>query len=212
MSEIALTPEQEAADAEALQEALQERIMAGDLSVTPDELDRARSLAGFARLRAAAAARRAEEERQARELADAEAHVAAVVKRAGELVSDAPSLEDLLAGAIGAVRAYLDAARVMHDGLREVATAVVGAESLARDKGIESPAERGCGLTSETAWAGKGSDRREVRLGDYATRNVIRALWEGAELGTLSISGEPQLKAELRDYHHDHNRSTFEHL
>jgi hypothetical protein len=211
VSEIALTPGQEVADAEALHQALEDRILDGDESVTPDELTQARGLMRFASLRKAAAERRAEQERHDKAVADAEKYVADVVARATRLVNGAPDLDKLQAGAVEAVRAYIDAARETHDQLRASASEITGAEGTARDLGIESPGDMGCGVNSDLVWVtGKDGKRHDLRLGDFATRAVIRNLWEGAELGTLGIGGEPQLKSELRDYHLDHNRVTFD--
>ncbi|XVV05829.1 hypothetical protein ACQPW3_10735 [Actinosynnema sp. CA-248983] len=62
------TAEQEAAAAEAETGALEERVLAGDESVTADAIEKQRGLSRFARLRAGAAARKAERAKQAARL------------------------------------------------------------------------------------------------------------------------------------------------
>lgn len=59
------TAQDEATEAAALAAALEERVKDGDESVTPAELENARQLKGFAKLRQEAAARKAERAREA---------------------------------------------------------------------------------------------------------------------------------------------------
>lgn len=56
--------EQEAAEAVALVDALEDRVRDGDDAVTPDQIEQARSLGRFARLRAEATARKAEKAKE----------------------------------------------------------------------------------------------------------------------------------------------------
>lgn len=65
--------EQEAEEAARLVDALEERVRQGDPDITPEQIEQQRDLAGFAKLRAEATARRVERARQAarlRELGD----------------------------------------------------------------------------------------------------------------------------------------------
>lgn len=62
------TAEQEAAEAEALIGALEQKVIDGDESVTVEQIEQQRGLSRFAKLRAAAAQRKAERHRQAARL------------------------------------------------------------------------------------------------------------------------------------------------
>jgi hypothetical protein len=62
--------EQEAAEAEALAEALEERVRDGDPKVGPEDIERAKALGRFARLRQTAAVRKADSAREAARFKD----------------------------------------------------------------------------------------------------------------------------------------------
>lgn len=129
---MSVTPNEEIASAEALYTALEERIKAGDESVTPDELDRARGLSRFARLRAEAAERRRAQER--RETAAAAVESAAA--DAEEFLSTMADLDDELTAARDAFTtlcAAVDAQR--EEGIR-VMTRLQAANAAAEQLGV----------------------------------------------------------------------------
>lgn len=66
--EDVVTTEQEAAEAEAEIGRLEERVLAGDETVTPEQIEKQRGLSRFAKLRAEAAARKAARSKQAERL------------------------------------------------------------------------------------------------------------------------------------------------
>ena len=99
-AEKTLTPEQEHDSAVELVAALEERVREGDESVSPDEIESARSLVRFARLRMDAAVRR-----EAREDADRKAAALAKLRAEfGPLQAEYAALESSSSSAVAALR------------------------------------------------------------------------------------------------------------
>jgi hypothetical protein len=98
--------EQEAAEAEALAEALEEAVRSGDESVGPDDVERAKALGRFARLRQVAAARKADAAREAARLKDCRELAAEITK---ESAGGGSRYADLAQGAIDALDDFVAA-------------------------------------------------------------------------------------------------------
>jgi hypothetical protein len=107
--------EQEAQEATALVEALEEKVRDGDDAVTPEELASARELGRFARLRAEAAQRKADRARQAARLAACEE-----LRREIEQYADGSGerFAELLRDVETAVRAFIGAVEQRNTHLR----------------------------------------------------------------------------------------------
>lgn len=113
--------EREATEAAALVDALEDRVRDGDDTVTPEEIEQARSLVRFAQLRAEATARKAER-------AKAAAHAQALAQLRADILDDVngggPGLAAVaaaLAGVDEAIGKFLDAANThnaWHDAIR----------------------------------------------------------------------------------------------
>ncbi|MDH2393355.1 hypothetical protein QCN29_32245 [Streptomyces sp. HNM0663] len=132
--------EQEAAEAEQLLAALEERVRDGDEHVTAQQLADARELGRFAKLRAEAARRKAERaaaKEAERQRADRLAQAAAMAAPGGPL--DADTLAATYATARDAVRAFVTASEAYNAAIGEAARLLAAAD-VPDSSGGEHPA------------------------------------------------------------------------
>lgn len=125
-------PDQDIADAQALYESLEERVRAGDESVTSEELDQARGLSRFARLRKEAAQRKAAQAR--RDAAAGDVREAAEAAR--EYLDGVGGIDEQKAALADALKAWADEARETLDGLRRHADRLLAANYAAEQLGV----------------------------------------------------------------------------
>jgi hypothetical protein len=114
--ELVEDAEQEAREAAALAETLEERVRDGDESVGPEQLEKARSLAGFLRLRQEAAARKAERAREAARLKACEELAAEVEAYSTD---NGPRYAELRQDVVDAVTAFTTALGDRNERIQE---------------------------------------------------------------------------------------------
>jgi hypothetical protein len=113
---IVATAEDEAREAAALAQALEERVKDGDEDISPAELENARQLGGFARLRTEAAQRKAERAREAERQRQLAALKAEMTERPG---MDRKRLAELLRTAQAALDDFATTAAEHNAQVRE---------------------------------------------------------------------------------------------
>ena len=167
--DLVASAEREAAEAEALADALEERIRSGDDQVSAEELSTAKGLIGFAKLRVEAGRRKAEKHRKA-VVSD---RVTAAIGQSRDVVAGQPDLEQLADQAVTALCDYLVAAKDFHTLALAAAGELANAESEAKDFGVPGP--------RAVARCAGGSDMSVVTAkGDYHHINLLRLRRERA--------------------------------
>lgn len=190
--------------------ALEDGIREGDDSITPEDLDKGRSLVKFATLRREAAQRRAATAAQAKEAATINAAVVSAVKAARDLLGNAPNLDALEDSAVKAIQAYFSAATSMHTEIRSVVTAINNATERAVELGLATPAEQGVCIDPNSLWITRGSaDRVPVHLADYTSRKAVRRLLERTGIAEFTIGGDARLTPEMREISLPNNAERF---
>ncbi|MCA4132943.1 hypothetical protein [Arthrobacter sp. M4] len=106
----------EAAEAEQLVSALEEKVRSGDDSVTFEEVERARGLLGFVRLRQEAAKRKAEAAREAARIDACEALNADIT---AQVKGDGAKFSKQLKTAVDALRELYEAAEARNENVRD---------------------------------------------------------------------------------------------
>lgn len=133
--------EEEAREAGALAEALEERVRDGDDTVSPDQVAKARELAGFARLRVEAARRRADKAKQeavSQQVSEVGAEARAF---ASEIASRADDVQELAGKAETVLRELVDALDAQRTEGMRISGALEIAESNAQRAGVPGPWE-----------------------------------------------------------------------
>lgn len=208
--QIVSDAEQEAAEAEKLVETLEEAVKSGDDSVTFEQVEKARGLLSFVRLRHEGATRKAAKAAHERDTAAAKAAVANAVKLVRDLPGNAPELSTLEDAAVAAVRAYFDAATSMHDEIRAAVSAINDATDRAAELGLATPAEHGIAIEPHQIWvSGEGGKRVSIVLGDYTSRTAVRGLLERTGVAEFTIGGDARLTPEMREISLPNNAERF---
>lgn len=176
------TAEQEAAEAQALVDALAERVRDGNTDVTPDQLAAQQQLADFAQLRVEAARRH-----QARASEDSRVRRAEAARTAGQHLLNEDGARDIVAATVAAAAAMAELARVVearNAHIAEVGATLAGLDGELTVQGADgSFPSRKYGVWGDpTAVVVQGVGRADrLRVGDLAAAVVAVGLGSGPE-------------------------------
>lgn len=208
--------EQEAREAAELVATLEEKVRDGDEAVTFEEVEKARGLLSFVRLRQEAARRKAAKAQEAARLAACEALHAEIQDHAK---SEGAELAKQLKGIVDAMRAFSDAVEARNNRVQEYRTRAVELGIPEHTNPTPPPAAHGrVGLTAN----GGGYGVVGVLAGRRRVEEINRDVFLNGALSILSregkfkyvdsVDGSPEIFDRLADIDAEAPESSAKHF
>ncbi|WP_067071592.1 hypothetical protein [Carbonactinospora thermoautotrophica] len=187
--------EAEAAEAAALVEALEERVRDGDESVTPEQIEQAKSLCGFAKLRVEAARRKAERARQKAAEAARRKAAAEVRERLSRYTDEA--LAERYRDARDALRKLAAACHERNAAIGDCGMRLrsVGFADLDTPALLASGGTGACGVGTPRIVVVDGQRFDKVDIGALVARLVVGV---AEDVGGLPLDGGTDLAQKIR--------------